>query len=277
MNLEQTLTKIKTKMVLVTPQKAGRWLKSNTKNRDVREAHVERLASDMSAGRWMVTHQGVAFNCDGTLLDGQHRLLAVVKSGTSQWMCVTNGLPASSVAAIDDHQKRSIGDSLKIVHGVTAPNINRACAAASWMAPGIGVARTPSKVSRQQQSQTYFEHEKAINWAIAAFPTAKAGLCRAVVLAVIARAYYSAPRTKLEQFCKVLSDPSASTGAKADQTIFRLRDYLMTTTSGGASSQQAAYRKTERALKSWLLGEPISKIYEASEELFPTPSEKSAK
>lgn len=274
--MDAHLAKIKTKMVLVTPQKAGRWLQSNSKNRDIREAHVERLASDMLSGRWMITHQGCAFNCDGTLLDGQHRLMAIVKSGTSQWMSVTNGLPASSVSAIDDHQRRSVGDALKIVHGVSTPNIKRATAAAAWMGPGIGVHSTPNRVSRQEQVALYLEHEKALNWAVAAYPTNKSGLGRAVVLAVIARAYYSAPRTKLEQFCKVLADPSNSTGAKADQTIFRLRDHLMTSHSGGSASQQTAYRKTAKALHAWLSGESLTKIYEIQEEMFPTPQEKTA-
>lgn len=276
MSTEAAVSKIRSKMVLVTPDKAKNWLRSNTINRDVRQSHVDRLASDMASGRWLVTHQGVAFNCDGTLLDGQHRLLAIIQSGTSQWMCVTNGLPANSISAIDDHQKRSTADSLKIVHGVSSPNINRSAAAAAWMVSGVGVDRAPIRLSRQEQIQVFFEHEKALGWAHSAFNCTKAGLCRSVVLAVIARAYYTVNKGKLEQFCRVLADPSATTGAKVDQNIFRLRDYLMTSVSGGASSQQSAYKKTERVLKSWLDGEVLSRLTEVSIEMFPTPAEKAA-
>lgn len=277
MNAESVLKNIRTKMVLITPKKAGKWLQSNTKNRDVSEDHVARLADDMTNKKWMITHQGVAFNCDGTLLDGQHRLMAVVKSGTSQWMPVTSGLPVESVSAIDDHRKRSVRDSLKIVHGVHAPNMRRAVAAAAWMAPGIGATGTPTKITRSQQECCYLEHAQALAWAIVAYPTNKSGLGRAVVLAVIARAYYSASKKRLAQFCKVLMDPSASDGRKEDQTIFRLRDFLMTSPSGGSSTQQIAYRKTERALHSWLRGEALSKITESKDELFLCPSERLAK
>src|SRR5690349_10765443 len=145
MNTESALKNIRMKMMLVTPQKAAKWLQSNTKNRDVSSAHVDRMAEDMTNEKWLLTHQGVAFNCDGTLLDGQHRLMAIVKSGTSQWMCVTNGLPVESVSAIDDHRKRSVRDSLKIVHGVSAPNMRRATAAAAWMADGVGINAAPNR------------------------------------------------------------------------------------------------------------------------------------
>ena len=59
----------------ITPDMALRWLETtNTNNRKVSEKHVHRLARDMTDGKWRLTHVGIAFDPNGTLLDGQHRL-----------------------------------------------------------------------------------------------------------------------------------------------------------------------------------------------------------
>ena len=71
----------------VTPSQAANWLEGNTHNRPVTQAHVERLAAEMSAGRWRLTHQGIAFSTRGVLLDGQHRL--------ARTSCVKDAVPAA--------------------------------------------------------------------------------------------------------------------------------------------------------------------------------------
>lgn len=41
---------------------------------------VKGFAEAMSRGEWMVTHQGIAFSSAGVLVDGQHRLAAVIEA-----------------------------------------------------------------------------------------------------------------------------------------------------------------------------------------------------
>lgn len=64
----------------VTPQQAKAWLKLNTLNRPVRQRYVTYLAEAMKRGEWVVNHQPIALN-GNRLIDGQHRLMAVVESG----------------------------------------------------------------------------------------------------------------------------------------------------------------------------------------------------
>jgi hypothetical protein len=61
-------------------------------------------------GEWKITHQGVAFTKDGTLIDGQHRLMAIDASNTPcEMLCVT-GLEPDCFMVIDSGVKRSISD-----------------------------------------------------------------------------------------------------------------------------------------------------------------------
>lgn len=75
---------------------------------------VRQIASDMACGRWLLTPQTVSVASDGTLLDGQHRLMAVVQSGQAVQMMLATDCPPECFAAIDTGQSRTPGDILKI-------------------------------------------------------------------------------------------------------------------------------------------------------------------
>lgn len=117
-----------TEYVQVTPQIAAEWLKSNIGNRKVSDHVVEAYAADMRAGAWRTTHQGIAFDAAGRLLDGQHRLLAVVKAGFQVTMAVTRGLQASAQEVLDAQKPRSVSDQLQLIDGL--PNANKFSGAA---------------------------------------------------------------------------------------------------------------------------------------------------
>ena len=77
------------KVMTITPEMADNWLKLNENNRNVMKERVREYAQAMLAGRWSLTHQGIAFDTKGRLLDGQHRLLAIKMAGISVPMLVT--------------------------------------------------------------------------------------------------------------------------------------------------------------------------------------------
>lgn len=105
---------IKFAVEAIDPEKATTWLEDNTSNRPIVQSHVDYLASMMKGNEWLVTHQGIAFSDKGRLLDGQHRLWAVVESGCTVQMMVSRGLDEQSFKYLDIGKKRSTGDSLGI-------------------------------------------------------------------------------------------------------------------------------------------------------------------
>lgn len=98
---------------LVTPVTAEKYLQQNTHNRHMKRRHVEGMTDDMRRGRFPITHQGLAFDEDGVMLDGQQRCQAVINSGVSIWMLVTTGLPRASQQMMDLGAKRLVGDFLE--------------------------------------------------------------------------------------------------------------------------------------------------------------------
>ncbi|MYR34420.1 hypothetical protein GTW20_19755 [Nocardiopsis alba] len=99
----------------ITPAVATSWLKHlNAKNRPMRMQTVDFYARQLKRGEWQLTHQGIAFDEDGNLLDGQHRLEAIRKSGISAQCMVIRGAPRESFKVLDTGRKRNGRDVLTL-------------------------------------------------------------------------------------------------------------------------------------------------------------------
>lgn len=105
---------ITSQLVEVTPELAERWLGSNTHNRNIRPNLVDAYARDMAGGRWLVNGEAIKFSAANVLLDGQHRLLAVAKSGATITALVVRGLPESTQETMDAGARRTAGDALRL-------------------------------------------------------------------------------------------------------------------------------------------------------------------
>lgn len=105
-------------IVHVTPEIAERWLKGNTVNRKIREAAVNQYASDMLAGRWSLTGDAICFSPDGLLLNGQHRLRAVIAADVAVPMLIMRNVPVEAMGNMDAGTKRTAADYFGF-HGET--------------------------------------------------------------------------------------------------------------------------------------------------------------
>ena len=77
-------------LVEVAPGFAESLLKRNSGGRPLSKALVHRLTREMIEGTWNET-QPIKFSRDGCLLDGRHRLQAVVNSKTTQVLWILTG------------------------------------------------------------------------------------------------------------------------------------------------------------------------------------------
>jgi|TARA_Y100000015_G_C2382538_1_gene85672 hypothetical protein len=100
---------------MMNPQWAKDLLVKNSSNRPVRGNVVKKYVAAMQAGEWKRTHQGIALAPDGTLLDGQHRLFAVQKSGCTVPMNVSYDCDPEIFTLLDCGVGRSAKDALKVM------------------------------------------------------------------------------------------------------------------------------------------------------------------
>ena len=108
------LSSVRVEVVLVTPEMAKAWLAFNKANRKPSQAAVKRWANAMRANAWKLCPDAIAFNSDGILLNGQHRLMAVVASGMAQHFLVARDFPDSSKNTADIGNKRQLHEIMTI-------------------------------------------------------------------------------------------------------------------------------------------------------------------
>ena len=85
----------------ITPQLAEIYLGKNTHNRNLNKRVVDKYANDIKMGYWHFDGAPIRFAADGTLLDGQHRLHAIIQSNTALDMLVVRGLNNETQATMD--------------------------------------------------------------------------------------------------------------------------------------------------------------------------------
>lgn len=102
------------KIMKVTPAMAQEFLLKNLSNRPIRKDRVANWLDQMRKGKWTVNNDGICFDWDGNLLNGQHRLTAVVQYGKPVDMLVLTGLHPDSFANMDNGLMRAAGDALNI-------------------------------------------------------------------------------------------------------------------------------------------------------------------
>lgn len=90
-----------------------------TLNRPIDTGLVTNYRNAMLRGEWTQSHQGLAFDKDMNLIDGQHRLLAVIeadkiKSGIFFTTEITYNLDPAVFAVVDSGKKRTTSDVLAL-------------------------------------------------------------------------------------------------------------------------------------------------------------------
>jgi hypothetical protein len=97
----------------ISPEQAEKYLSMNVDhNRAVREMKVVRYAESMTEGHWLATSSTIKFDRDGHLIDGQHRLMAIIRAGITVRMAVARNESPASIHVIDTNTPRNGGDSL---------------------------------------------------------------------------------------------------------------------------------------------------------------------
>lgn len=118
-------SKRRMEIIEVTPKLAEEWLRKNTKNRPMRAGMVESYANSMTMDKWTLTPEAIIFSAPfvdsvslekkpETLIDGQHRLAAIIKSGKTVPMTVWFGCEPEEFNAIGQGRRRTNGDILHL-------------------------------------------------------------------------------------------------------------------------------------------------------------------
>lgn len=99
---------------LVTPADASKLLERNSINRLLSPTRVNSLVAAIDRNGWLADANPIKIDEDDVLLDGQHRLHAIVKSGKPVTCLVATGVPSLSRLVVDTNRPRSFADFLRL-------------------------------------------------------------------------------------------------------------------------------------------------------------------
>jgi hypothetical protein len=101
-------------VVQVTPVIAEQWLGTMVHNRKLSTRNVDKFAEQMKDGLWIFDGSPIRFNETGNLIDGQHRLWALVEAGHEAQFLVLRGITQEAMATMDTGKSRTFTDILSL-------------------------------------------------------------------------------------------------------------------------------------------------------------------
>jgi hypothetical protein len=243
----------------ITPAMATSYLEKNVSNRVVRKGTVAADARDMKLGNWVPTHQGIGFNDRGELIDGQHRLCAIVSSGVTIRTLVTRGIPAESgemrtMDAVDRGAVRSVADQLQLQHGYR--NAAQVAGCGSTIA-GLILQKWIGRITVPQMLKVLEIYGRHIEPIIQVTNRSKIKVFRrAAVNGPLALARVVAPQ-RLDDFTEQLE---SGAGLGAESPILLLRNHLFTAGSVTTSDSRELAKLTLNCAHRFVLGEPMGRL-----------------
>ena len=154
-----------TTQIDVSPALAAGWLLRNTRNRSVRLASVQSMARDMQGGRWIFSGGVIGFDTNGVLVDGQHRLMALIESGTTQRFIVVPNLAPDAMSVVDTGSKRSTADVLSLSDDtITNPSVVAATIRIAVSAEAGRLASNDVKATNGEITAWLNEHRNILEY-----------------------------------------------------------------------------------------------------------------
>jgi len=200
-------------------------LDRNKNNRPLSDSHVQRIAGQIRAGKWIFNGDTIKISDDGEVVDGQHRLWACIESKKPIETVIVYGVPREAFATVDTLRRPRSGGDVLALNGATRYR-NIAASALSWLIRWqrgcLEDYRAPQNRIENSDIEEAFGHH--------------AGIIRAVERAVAVRSignpsiigffYYVLSNKSpelAERMMATLADPSS---VSVNDPFFRLRAYF---------------------------------------------------
>jgi len=258
----------------IKPSHAKQWIDYNHyNNRRLNKQRVQALARDIHAGNWKLNHQGIAFDHDLNVIDGQHRLAAIIEANKMIETFVFFNLPDDVFLTLDSGKSRSFVDAMKT--SGNAISTNRAAMLRRML---TGSKHGGSyRLTNQELFDLHDEFSEALDFVES---RTSAGVRRGVprglrcspVLAAFAVAYYHVPNKDLERMIEGYMTGVVTN--KKDQAAAALRTMALSDSTGyyqGETSASEKFMKAQNAIFSFMKGKQIKQLKAIKEPYYKLP------
>lgn len=177
------------------------WIEDSKRDnvRDRRKPTMERYAATMASGAWRLSGEAIIFDTTGSLIDGWHRLSALIKAdlkkpGIEVAFLVVDNAQRSVIAQLDSGNKRTLAQTLAKVENVK--NAGAVVAGIKAWSKLFGEERG-RELSEHLQREIFAVHRAhfvvAAKTAVAAYDAGLRTIGKGVLTAVIAQQLIKQP------------------------------------------------------------------------------------
>lgn len=211
-------------LVTVTPDLAVSLLEHNTYNRPLSNVHVQRIARQIIDGKWKFNGETIKVAQNGDVLDGQHRLWAVIESKKSIKTLIVYGIERDAFATIDTVRRLRSGSDTLALNGVSRYR-NIISSALAWL------LRWQKGVENYRDPTNKIENSD-IEAAWAAHPGMARAVERACQLRRLANPslvgffYYVVSNRNTDLAERMMNTLEHPEGVSVEDPFFRLRAYF---------------------------------------------------
>jgi len=257
-------------IVNVSPELARTWLVNNNFNRPKNMETVAKYVRQIRDGRWRLTHQGVAMTKHGFLLDGQHRLFAIVECNVTLPMRVCVNEPIENYEVIDCGRNRSNLDVVRMSAKDSTLTSSHTQTLHSMLAGRL--CKTANRWTNVETNELYETHKVAVNFVVEQFRDCKdKQINDRTVKGVIARAFYHLPQETLAVFCSLLTSSNDHPCRAAIDAFVRCLELW---SDRRESTKREIYRRCELTLEAFVNNSANVSFSKDITELFPLPTER---
>lgn len=145
----------------ITPEIAAQLLKTNIeRNRTISVGRVAMYEHDMLSGKWTENGETIKIDNEGRLIDGQHRLKAIERSGVTLWLWVAQGVTPESFENIDVGLSRTP----RQIFNLSNDAIKRHKTASAIPAFAFRVFTSRSKATQAQMTEFVEQNRETLEW-----------------------------------------------------------------------------------------------------------------
>lgn len=214
---------IRSRVTLMTPKAARKILERNPANRQKNEDFILSLAAAIENGEWEANGVPIIIDEDGNLLDGQHRLEAVILANKPVEMLVVTGPSRSVFTTIDTGMKRSISHML---HIEGESNCNVLGAAVSWLfklTTGSVFATGRAKTPRARQAVELLHRHSPIRDSVTVGRSVKHVMSASIATCL----HYLFGKVNHEKADEFFAKLETGEGLRKTQAVYLLREQLL--------------------------------------------------
>lgn len=211
--------------VVLTPEKATELLEHNGLNRPLGDLHVKRIAAQIIAGKWRFNGDTIKVADTGDVLDGQHRLWAIIEAKKPVETIVVYGIAREAFSTIDTLRKPRSGGDVIALNG-HARHRNIIAGALSWLIRWqrkvlVEYKAPQNKIENSDIEEAFAENPKIIQ----AVETAQRlrGLANPSIMAFF---YYVLINRDAELADRMIATLENPAGVSVNDPFFRLRTYF---------------------------------------------------